>query len=155
MNAKRDEAKTRPVRGLRADLTESVSPSQPAREGDRDLGRDSTPRFCRPSWVRRPRMFITTRLLLNTFKPLATTHQLARMSSTYSAAPTPPTTARSRSPPSSPEPSNKRLKLDTEVVKTPAPAQPKASTSKLPYSKGLHLAPMVRIGTLPTRLMCE
>jgi hypothetical protein len=56
---------------------------------------------------------------------------------------------------SSPAPSSasgvKRARLDT-VQQIHAPV---ASTSKLPYDRGLHLAPMVRIGTLPVRLLCQ
>lgn len=58
-------------------------------------------------------------------------------------------TIRAHSPPTPPsipeEPASKRIKLSS--------LPPVASTSALPYGKGLHLAPMVRIGTLPTRLL--
>lgn len=58
-------------------------------------------------------------------------------------------TIRAHSPPTPPslceEPAAKRVKVSS--------VPPVASTSALPYGKGLHLAPMVRIGTLPTRLI--
>ncbi|BGP38286.1 tRNA-dihydrouridine synthase 2 [Rhodotorula kratochvilovae] len=60
---------------------------------------------------------------------------------------------RSRSPPSpstptTEEPAAKRIK----VADTPQ-ATPTKRRRTLPYARGLHLAPMVRIGTLPVRLL--
>lgn len=64
-------------------------------------------------------------------------------------------TTRSHSPPTSDsndyEPLTKRMRMTSPSTSI----NPIASTSKLPYDKGLHLAPMVRIGTLPTRLLGE
>ena len=104
----------------------------------------------------RPRMLSLSKQLTATSSSAKYLFTLATMSSTHSAAPTPPAqaSARSRSPPSSPEGPSKRAKLD-DAPGVQATAQPTASTSKLPYSKGLHLAPMVRIGTLPNRLLCQ
>ncbi|KAK4047551.1 tRNA-dihydrouridine synthase 2 [Microbotryomycetes sp. JL201] len=44
----------------------------------------------------------------------------------------------------------KRSRLDDNST---APSSSKVYTTTLPYNKGLHLAPMVRIGTLPVRLV--
>ena len=63
--------------------------------------------------------------------------------------------ARAHSPPTPPndaaEPPAKRARVASPP---PVQASPVASTSALSYGTGLHLAPMVRIGTLPTRLLC-
>jgi hypothetical protein len=66
---------------------------------------------------------------------------LRTMSSTPTRSHSPPTPPPAQSPPA------KRIRLD------PPAAGPVASTSALPYGDGLHLAPMVRIGTLPVRLL--
>lgn len=73
------------------------------------------------------------------------------------------TSSRAHSPSTPPnaadEPSAKRVRLSSPsppVAPAAVPATttaPVASTSALPYGMGLHLAPMVRIGTLPTRLL--
>ncbi|KAK4700769.1 tRNA-dihydrouridine synthase 2, partial [Phenoliferia sp. Uapishka_3] len=68
------------------------------------------------------------------------------------------TPARSHSPPTPPassEPSAKRVRLTSPALDLEPATNPVASTSALPYGTGLHLAPMVRIGTLPTRLLCK
>lgn len=71
---------------------------------------------------------------------------LRTMSSSHSRPHSPPTPSSPSSPPSK----RARLSPSTAVDTTPV-----ASTSTLPYGDGLHLAPMVRIGTLPMRLLGE
>ncbi|GAA6028018.1 hypothetical protein JCM8097_001832 [Rhodosporidiobolus ruineniae] len=68
---------------------------------------------------------------------------------------------RSRSPPTPPaqdEPAPKRQRVEepAQPVEAVAETEVKQSTKRkrtLPYERGMHLAPMVRIGTLPVRLM--
>ncbi|KAM0751291.1 FMN-linked oxidoreductase [Meredithblackwellia eburnea MCA 4105] len=69
-------------------------------------------------------------------------------------------TSRAHSPPTPPGSDDdqsrvaKRVKLaEEDDSKEDKVHVPVASTSTLPYGTGLHLAPMVRIGTLPTRLL--
>lgn len=57
--------------------------------------------------------------------------------------------ARPHSPPTPPNVDSAERAWKRHRVNEP----PVASTSRLPYDKGLHLAPMVRIGTLPVRLL--
>lgn len=79
--------------------------------------------------------------ITNSFKPAL---QTKRMSTRSHSPPTPNDYEEDE------QPLTKRMRMTSP----PHPSvNPIASTSKLPYEKGLHLAPMVRIGTLPTRLL--